>query len=100
MRVKRKAQGTSTCEFVGGAVKDWSARMGPKMLCCGKPYTRCECPVEVAEISDEGYELPPQIVMAKKMPPPPPRFYPGSPAAWRPIINTRWGGFNIYHGSE
>jgi hypothetical protein len=67
--------------------------LGPKTLCCGKPYTGCEC--KVAELSDEVFELPPPIVIVKQMPKQVPHLYPGSPAAWRSI---RWGGFNIYAG--
>lgn len=68
------------------------AGLGPKTLCCGKPYTKCEC--TIAELSDEVFELPPipekPISITENIPP---ALYPGTPAAWRPIMN--WGGFQV-----
>lgn len=66
--------------------------LGPATLCCGKPYTQCEC--LIAELPDEAFELP-----AKEPEPKPdekPTFelgkvYYGTPESWRQHFTTKAG---------
>lgn len=78
--------------------------LGPITLCCGKPYTLCECPI--AELSDETFELP------AKAPEPDERptfelgkVYPGTPESWRQHFTNKAGkrwisGFEVIDEAE